>query len=262
MAGTPSHGTHVSGIIGAARDNDKGIQGIADKVRIMTLRAVPDGDEHDKDIANAIRYAVDNGAQIINMSFGKSFSPQKEWVDEAVKYAASKDVLLIHAAGNDAKNLDEEKNFPSPLFLDGTLAGNFLTVGASGDYTNGGLTAEFSNYGKAGVDVFAPGVGIYSTLPGGNKYGANSGTSMAAPVVSGIAALVLSYYPHLSAIQLKEILEKSVVQQTDPVNLPARGKEEKEEVLLSDISRTGGVVNAYQAVKMASEIKVPKKRKK
>ena len=191
MTGTPTHGTHCSGIIGAARNNGKGMNGIADNVKIMMVRAVPDGDEHDKDIANAIRYAVDNGAQVISMSFGKDFSPEKNWVDDAVRYAQSKDVLLVHAAGNDAKNIDTADNFPNPVFLNKQgRAKNFITVGASGDATNGGFTARFSNYGKSEVDVFAPGVNIYSTLPGGDKYGSLSGTSMAAPVVAGLGALI------------------------------------------------------------------------
>ncbi len=252
MAGTPSHGTHCSGIIGAVRNNGIGMDGIADNVRIMMIRAVPDGDEHDKDIANAIRYAVDNGAQVISMSFGKDFSPQKNWVDDAVKYAESKDVLLVHAAGNDAKNIDTAYNFPNPVFLDGSgRAKNFITVGASGDESNGGFTASFSNYGKNEVDVFAPGVNIYSTLPGGNKYGNFSGTSMAGPVVAGIAALVLEYFPDLSAQQLKYVIENSVRKITDPVKIPGTD----DMVSLSEICKTGGEVNAFNAVKLASTLK-------
>ena len=187
MASTPFHGTHCSGIIGAVRDNGIGVDGIADNVRIMMVRAVPDGDEHDKDIANAIRYAVDNGAQIISMSFGKDFSPQKQWVDDAVRYAQSKGVLMVHAAGNDAANIDSADNFPNPTFIDGNgRATTWITVGASGDPKLGGITASFSNYGKKEVDVFAPGVQIYSTIPTGNNYGTASGTSMACPVVCGI----------------------------------------------------------------------------
>src|SRR5690606_33216474 len=159
------HGTHVSGIIAAARNNGLGMDGVADNVRIMSIRAVPDGDEHDKDIALAIRYAVDNGARVINMSFGKGFSPEKQWVDEAVKYAQSKGVLLVHAAGNSARNIDTAWNFPTPLFNDKARATNWITVGASGDVKIGGITAGFSNYGKTEVDVFAPGVQIYSTVP-------------------------------------------------------------------------------------------------
>jgi subtilisin family serine protease len=252
MAGTPSHGTHCSGIIAAVRNNGLGMNGIADNVRIMMVRAVPDGDEHDKDIANAIRYAVDNGAEVISMSFGKGFSPQKSWVDDAVKYAQSKGVLLVHAAGNDAKDIDSTENFPNPVFLDGSgVAKNFITVGASGDPTNGGFTASFSNYGKKSVDVFAPGVNIYSTLPGGNKYGAMSGTSMATPVVAGVAALILEYFPDLSAEQVKYVIDHSAQPVAEKVKLPGTS----DSVNLADISVTGGELNAYNAVKLASTLK-------
>jgi subtilisin family serine protease len=258
MAGTPSHGTHCSGIIAAVRNNGKGMNGIADNVRIMMVRAVPDGDEHDKDIANAIRYAVDNGAQVISMSFGKSFSPEKNWVDDAVKYAQSKDVVLVHAAGNDAKDVDTAENYPNPIFRDNSgRAKNFITVGASGDATNGGFTASFSNYGKKEVDVFAPGVNIYSTLPGGDKYGNFSGTSMAAPVVAGLAALIREYFPDLSAEQVKYVIEKSVRPITDPVKLPGTD----EMVSLSDICKSGGEVNAFNAVKLAATLKGEKDTK-
>ena len=252
MASTPTHGTHCSGIIAGVRNNDKGGDGIADNVRIMMIRAVPDGDEHDKDIANAIRYAVDNGAQVVSMSFGKDFSPEKQWVDDAVQYAENKGVLLVHAAGNDAKNVDSSDNFPSPTFFDGkTRATNWITVGASGDLKNGGLTASFSNYGKKEVDVFAPGVQIYATLPGGNTYGKLSGTSMACPVVAGTAALLLEYFPSLSAKQLKYVIEKSAVAPNIDVTIPGTGDKTK----LSYISKTGGLLNAYEAVKLASTLK-------
>jgi len=256
MAATSFHGTHCSGIIGAIRGNGKGVDGVASDVRIMTIRAVPDGDEHDKDVALAIRYAVDNGAQIISMSFGKDFSPRKDWVDDAVKYAESKDVLLVHAAGNDAKDVDTDDNFPSALFKDGKYRpNNYITVGASGDPTNGGLTANFSNYGKNEVDVFAPGVQIYSSVPGGNTYGNASGTSMACPLVAGIGALTLQYYPNLSAKQLKYVIEKSAIQPDKKVMKP--GSDEK--VNLSDLSKTGGIANAYEALKLASTIKGERK---
>lgn len=256
MAATSFHGTHCSGIIGAIRGNGKGVDGVASDIRIMTIRAVPDGDEHDKDVALAIRYAVDNGAQIISMSFGKDFSPRKDWVDDAVKYAESKGVLLVHAAGNDAKDVDTEDNFPSALFKDGKYRpNNYITVGASGDPTNGGLTASFSNYGKNEVDVFAPGVQIYSSVPGGNTYGNASGTSMACPLVAGIAALTLQYYPNLSAKQLKYVIEKSAIQPDQKVMKP--GSDEK--VNLSDLSKTGGIANAYEALKLASIIKGERK---
>ncbi len=256
MASTPMHGTHCSGIIAAARNNGKGMDGIADNVRIMMLRAVPDGDEHDKDIALAIRYAVDNGAQIISMSFGKDFSPNKQWVDDAFKYAETKNVLLVHAAGNDAKNVDTEDNFPSPAFINGKgRASNVITVGASGDPKTGGLAASFSNYGKKEVDVFSPGVKIYSTIPGGNTYGNLQGTSMACPLVAGIAALTLEYFPNLSAKQLKYVIEKSAT--LPPYKVIKPGSDEM--VNLSDISHTGGIVNAYEALKLAATLKGERK---
>lgn len=242
------HGTHVAGIIGAVRNNGLGIDGISDNVRIMSIRAVPDGDEYDKDIALAIRYAVDNGARVINMSFGKSYSPQKQWVDDAVKYADRKGVLMVHAAGNDAKNVDTTFNFPSPSYLDGGKPVNWITVGASGDEKAGGLTASFSNYGKKSVDVFAPGVKIYSTVPGGNTYRNLQGTSMASPVVAGLAAFIMSYYPALTATQVKNIIEKTVSKPTQKVENPGN----KELVSLSELSVTGGIVNAYEAIKLAS----------
>jgi len=259
MANFSMHGTHCAGIIGAVRNNDKGMDGIADNVRIMSLRVVPDGDEHDKDIALAIRYAVDNGAKIISMSFGKSYSPQKYWVDEAFQYAESKNVLLIHAAGNDAKNVDTEANFPNPVYMNGKgRAGNVITVGASGDPKSGGLTASFSNYGKNEVDVFSPGVKIYSTLPGGTNYGNLSGTSMACPLVAGIAALTLEYFPTLSAKQLKYVIEKSAQVPGIKVNKPGTD----ETVELSELSRTGGIVNAYEALKLAATLKGENKPEK
>jgi subtilisin family serine protease len=250
MASTPFHGTHVAGIIGAVRNNGKGIDGIADNVRIMMIRAVPDGDEHDKDIALAIRYAVDNGAKVINMSFGKSYSPQKQWVDDAVKYAESKGVLLVHAAGNDAKNLDSDYNYPTPILLDGGKPTNWLTIGASGDPGNGGLSASFSNYGKKEVDVFAPGVNIYSTIPGGTTYGNASGTSMASPVTAGVAAFLLEYFPTLTPQQLKAVIEKSSVKPTIKAEKPGTD----EEVDFSELSKTGGLINAYEAAKLAQQI--------
>ncbi|MGJ7029796.1 S8 family peptidase [Niabella hirudinis] len=245
------HGTHVAGIVGAARNNDKGMDGVADNVQIMAVRAVPNGDEHDKDIAIAIRYAVDNGARVINMSFGKGFSPEKKWVDDAVKYAVDKGVLLVHAAGNDKENNDTTYNFPSAYYIDKSRPASWITVGASGPDAKSGLVAKFSNYGKKEVDVFAPGVLIYSSLPGGNVYGNQQGTSMAAPVVTGLAALIMSYYPDLSAVQVKEIIERSVVKPDEMVTNP----QTLAEVRLADLSVSGGIVNAYEAVKLADTYK-------
>lgn len=247
-----THGSHVSGIIGADRKNNLGIMGVADNVMIMGVRNTPNGDERDKDVANAIRYAADNGAKVINMSFGKAFSPDKEAVDEAIKYAVSKDVLLVQAAGNENKDIDVENNFPSRKYLNGEVASSYITVGASGFKDDETLKAEFSNFGKTSVDVFAPGVNINSTMPE-NMYKPESGTSMASPVVAGLAALIRSYYPKLTAVQVKEIILKSAVKINHNVTYIKDGKPTS--VPFSEICVTGGVVNAYNALKLAATYK-------
>jgi subtilisin family serine protease len=258
MGTDASHGTHVAGIIGAVRNNGKGINGIADFVEILPIRAIPDGDEHDKDVANAVRYAVDNGAWVINMSFGKSFSPEKKWVDDAMRYAESKGVLLIHAAGNDNKNIDFEDNFPSMNENNDTTRAfsNWISVGASGA-NDAELIASFSNFGKREVHVFAPGVKIYSTLPGGNTYGNMDGTSMASPVVAGLSALLLSYFPELSAAQIKDVILKSVYKPEG--NKYIKPGTEDELVGIDQLSVTGGIVNAYEAFRLASTLKGDRK---
>lgn len=248
-----SHGTHVAGIIGADRTNTLGIKGVADNVEIMGIRSVPNGDERDKDVANAIRYAVDNGAKVLNMSFGKAYSWDKKTVDEAVKYAVSKDVLLVQAAGNDNKNLEVEKSFPDRRYEGGGIASSYIVVGASGPKDDKTLKASFSNYGKTTVDVFAPGVQIYSTVPG-SKYEPYDGTSMASPVVAGLASLIRSYYPKLTAVQVKEIILKSVVKVNHNVDIEVE-EGEPLSVPFSDLCNTGGIVNAYNALKLAATYK-------
>lgn len=245
-----NHGTHVSGIIAADRNNDLGIKGIAEHVLIMPIRAVPNGDERDKDIANAIYYAVDNGADIINMSFGKSYSPGKKAVDKAVKYAEKKGVVLIHAAGNSSKETNPSNNFPNRYFSKKGEASNWIEVGASSWQANETLAAEFSNFSQTGVDLFAPGVDIYSTTPG-SEYENNSGTSMAAPTVAGVAALLLAYYPELKASQVKDILKASVYNKADQ-EVVKPGTEDR--VPFSQLSRTGGLVNAYKAIQLAESM--------
>ncbi|RZK26462.1 MAG: peptidase S8 [Flavobacterium sp.] len=300
------HGTHVSGIIGANRTNAAGIFGVAGNVSIMAIRVVPTGDERDKDVANGIRYAVDNGAKVINMSFGKSYKWDKKVVDEAVKYAESKGVLLVHAAGNDNQNNDVEENFPNkyyespeaeayklahkkqsladftppkpmpqnngmgmrpsisrpaivkPVPLDPAKyelphASNWIEVGASAYKDDENLKADFSNYGKYNVDVFAPGFLISSTVPD-NKYEELDGTSMASPVVSGLAALILSYYPELKPAQIREIIMKSVSKVPHKVKYKNE-KGENVRVLFSEICVSGGIVNAYEALKLAETYK-------
>jgi subtilisin family serine protease len=256
MGPDAKHGTHVAGIIGAVRGTAGGIDGIATNVKIMMVRTVPDGDERDKDIANAIRYAADNGASVINMSFGKGFSPEKAAVDEAVKYADSKGVLMVHAAGNDGENLAEKPSFPTPAYLGGGKPNNWIEVGASSWKGLDSLAAPFSNYGKAQVDVFAPGVDILSTVPGGG-WERQSGTSMAAPVVTGLAALLMSYYPNLSAADVKRIILDSATRYADQ-KVVRPGAENGEQVSFGSLSITGGVVNAYSAVKLAEQMSATK----
>ncbi len=242
------HGTHVAGIIGAVRNNELGMDGIADNISLMIVRTVPDGDERDKDVANAVRYAVENGADVINMSFGKGYSPQKEYVDSAFKFADEQGVLVIHSAGNDGNNIDSTFTYPNKFYTDGGSSSNFITVGASSWRTaiDSTLAASFSNYGQT-VDIFAPGVDVYSTVPD-NGYKANSGTSMAGPVVSGVAALIMAYYPEFTASDVKEILLQSATKVT---NTPVYKPGSKEVVDFSSLSATGGIVNAFEALKLA-----------
>jgi len=256
------HGTHVAGIIGAIRNNGIGVNGIADNVRIMSVRTVPDGDERDKDVANAIIYAVNNGASVINMSFGKGYAWDKDAVDKAVKYARKHDVLLVHAAGNSSQNNDETDNFPNDQYRKAgwfkpKKADNWLEVGAISWQDGEEIPASFTNYGKQNVDVFSPGVDIYSTVPG-NKYKHLDGTSMAAPVVAGLAAVLRSYYPRLTAVQVKDVIMQSV----EKLHVKVKKPGSDELVPFSELSQTGGVVNGYNAVRLADKTLGKKKLKK
>lgn len=248
-----SHGTHVAGIIGAERNNGIGVNGVANNVAIMSIRAVPNGDEYDKDIARGIRYAVDNGARIINGSFGKSFSPNAQWVYDAIKYAADNNVLFVHAAGNDGADLDNpvNANFPNDQVNNGPeIADNVITVGALNPKYGSELVASYSNYGKINVDIFAPGTDIYSTYPN-NDYEYSPGTSMAAPGVAGVAALVMSQYPSLTAAQVKKIILQSGLPIKTKVVL---GKNTGKSASLDEISTSGKIANAYNALVMASKV--------
>jgi subtilisin family serine protease len=248
------HGTMVAGIIAATRDNNIGINGIASDVRIMVLRTTPNGDERDKDVALAIIYAADNGADIINMSFGKQFSPQKEFVDKAVKYAESKGVLMIHSAGNSGENIDVTESFPTDKYLDGGEATNWISVGASQMIINKEFAADFSNYGAKQVDIFAPGVDIIST-DSCNMYNMHSGTSFSGPVVTGVAALVLSYFPKITPQQMVELLMKSSSKVTKPKSIlePSLTAEKRAKTSFSSLSKSGGIVNAYNALLLAQQ---------
>ncbi|MFI8377777.1 S8 family peptidase [Leeuwenhoekiella sp. NPDC079379] len=243
------HGTHVAGIIAAQRDNGIGMNGVANNVKIMTVRAVPDGDERDKDIALALRYAVDNGAKVINTSFGKYFATNPEWVYDAIKYAAKKDVLIVNAAGNESIDLDMgDTVYPNDQLDNLTeFADNVITVGALNYKYGGKMVASFSNFGKSNVDVFAPGVQIWSTTPD-NSYQFLQGTSMASPEVAGVAAMLRSYYPQFSAAQIKQIILKSGVTTNIQVSAGENGEVVKP---FNTLSKTGKMVNMYNAFKMA-----------
>lgn len=246
------HGTHVAGIIAAERNNGIGINGVAKNVQIMSLRAVPDGDEYDKDIALAIRYAVDNGAKVLNTSFGKYFSQNPEWVRDAIKYAADNDVLIVNAAGNDALDMDVSNIFPNDQDPENVteFADNFLTVGASNYEYGSKLIASFSNYGKTNVDVFAPGTKIWSTTPL-NKYEFLQGTSMASPAVAGVAVLIRSYYPKLTAAQVKNVIMQSGLASKADVVV---GGDPKDVRAFNELSVSGRMVNLYNALILADKL--------
>ena len=246
-----SHGTHVAGIIAAERNNGKGVNGVANNVKIMSLRTVPNGDEYDKDVALAIRYAVDNGAKIINGSFGKSYSPHSDWVRDAIAYASQNDVLFVHAAGNDSDDVDAKPNFPDDNINNGPEVSNtYIRVGALAPKYGSGMVASFSNYGKRNVDVFAPGAQVYSTTPE-NEYDTKGGTSMAAPAVAGVAALIRSYYPSLTAAQVKQIIMDSGLPLKAKVIVGGNPNNVKP---FSDLSKSAKLVNAYNALILAKQI--------
>ncbi len=246
-----SHGTHVAGIIAAERNNNKGADGVANNVKIMVIRAVPNGDEYDKDVAHAIRYAVDNGAKVINGSFGKSYSPHSDWVRDAIAYAAQKDVVFVHAAGNDSVDLDVEYNFPNDQVNNGKeVSDSFITVGSLDPIYGPKMVSGFSNYGKINVDVFAPGGKVYSTTPQ-NEYDTKGGTSMASPGVAGIAALIRSQYPNLKASQVKDIIINSGIPLTTKVVVGGDANNIKS---FSTLSKSGKIANAYNALIMAEKL--------
>lgn len=246
-----SHGTHVAGIIAAGRNNGKGANGVANNVKIMSVRAVPNGDEYDKDIALAIRYAADNGAQIINTSFGKYYSPHSDWVRDAIVYAASKDVLIVNAAGNEAIDLDTKNVYPNDAIDNGPeISDNFITVGSLDSKYGSGMVSAFSNYGKINVDIFAPGGQIYSSVPD-NKYKTYGGTSMASPAVAGIAALIRSYYPKLTAPQVKKVILDSGLALTTKVMI---GGDPSNVKPFSELSKSQKIANAYNALILADQM--------
>jgi len=251
------HATKVTGIIGANRNNNLGIKGFSENIKIMPLITSYSGDENDKDIAMAIYYAVDNGAKVINMSFGKEFSVHQHWVTDAFKYAEKHDVLLVHASGNERFNIDENSYYPSDNNFDETteFCNNFINVGSTSASLDSTFVSSFSNYGKIKVDLFAPGEKIYTTTKE-NAYETDSGTSLAAPMVSGTAALIWSYYPKLTAVQIKRIIMDSGVPYNLEVIVP--GTKDKK-VSFSELSKSGKVLNVYNALKLAEKVSKQKK---
>lgn len=246
-----SHGTHVAGIIAAERNNGIGVDGVANNVLIMPVRTVPNGDEYDKDVALAIRYAVDNGAKVINGSFGKYYSTHSDWVREAIAYAGEHDVLFVNAAGNEGKDLDKVAIYPNDQVDNGPeVSNNFITVGALAPKYGPDMVAGYSNYGKINVDLFAPGSEIYSTTPE-NDYESYNGTSMAAPAVAGVAALVRSYYPDLTAGQVKQVLMSSGLAAKTNVIVGGDADNVKP---FADLSKSGKMVNAFNALIVASHM--------
>lgn len=243
-----SHGSHVAGIIAGLPHGDEVQYGVAYKVaKIMTVRTVPDGDERDKDVANAIRYAVDNGAKILNMSFGKPVSPGKKQVWDAMKYAENKGVLLVKAAGNDNQNIGENEYFPTNFFTqqdEKPFISSMIVVGASTNDKDF-LRASFSNYNAKMVDVFAPGQEIYSAVPDA-KYEYFPGTSMASPMVAGAAAVLWAYMPNLTPVQIKEALVKTANKSS--VNAMIKSNENNQ---FDKISVAGGVIDLYKAAQYA-----------
>ncbi|WP_162200398.1 S8 family serine peptidase [Kordia jejudonensis] len=246
------HSIVVSGILGAKKDNGIGIQGISNNIKIMPVVMVASGDEHDKDVALAIRYAVDNGASVINMSWGKNFSTEETWVHDAIKYAEKHDVLLVTAAGNEGRSIDEDKYYLNDYLEEEEIVNNFMVIGANNYKITERLVASFSNYGKKHVDIFAPGIYIYTTDTN-NKYKFSRGTSLASPIVSGIAALIRSYYPNLSASEVKMILMESGTSFDLKVRVLDKN-DKKIYVPFSELSKSGKVVNAYNALVLAEEI--------
>ncbi|MBC2838309.1 S8 family serine peptidase [Robiginitalea sp. SC105] len=246
------HAIGVAGVLAARRDQGLGVQGIANPIRIMPVVMVAEGDEHDKDVALAIRYAVDNGARIINMSWGKRQSLYPEWVADAIRYASERDVLLVHSAGNLADDLDAVDYYPLDYTRDGEFTRSFITVGALAPRRGRSLVARFSSYGQRNVDLFAPGDLIY-TAQTGNTRAFKQGTSFAAPLVARVAALVWSYYPDFSAAEIKDILLASATRIDAEVYLPQKDEQaERELVPFSRLSRSGGILNAFAALQLAA----------
>ena len=244
-----NHSTEVSSIIAAKRENNLGIKGFSDNIKIMPLPVCPSGDEHDRDIALAVKYAVDNGAKVINMSFGKDLSMYPELISEALQYAEKHNVLIVHAAGNNGINIDNSTFYPND-YNKIEICNNFITVGSINKNYGEKMVSSFSNYGKVNVDLFAPGEDIYTAIPD-NQYGFDSGTSLAAPMVSGTAALIWLYYPKLNVQQVKQIILESGTPYDLEVIVP--GTKDKK-VKFSELSKTGKVLNVYNAMQMAKEM--------
>ncbi len=241
----PYHGTGVASIIGGIH-NENTVDGMVQPVKLMILRVVPNGDERDKDVALAIRYAINNGADIINLSFAKKYSVNPSFVEEAIKDAIEKDVLIVQAAGNWVYNNDTVPHYPTGM-IDDKKAENYIVVGASDKIDNENVLAYFANYGKESVDIFAPGMDIPACELKGT-YGKGSGSSDAAPIVAGAAALIKAYYPDLSAAQIKKVIMQSAYRpQTKKVKVPGN---DKMLVTMDELCVSGGIMNLFRAIEL------------
>lgn len=255
LTGNPSVGTGLAGVIAAKRGNDIGIDGIADNAELMLIRAVPEGDGYDKDIAVAIRYAIKNGADIILIATHKKVAEDKDIVRLALEEAEQEDILIVHAVGESPRDIDNNPTYPSGLKEDGSYYNNFINVAAS---NVNGLPLSLSNYGKKNVDLFAPGVDVYS-CDAGDNYFKLTGTNASAAVVTGVAALIKSRFPKLTASQIKEIIVSTATNApTEGVFYPfvsEASNETPKTAQYSDLCRSGGIIDAAAAVQKAMNIK-------
>lgn len=248
-------GTMEAGIIVAKRENGLGGNGIMDQAEIMTLRVAANGEPYLKDIALAIRYAVDHQADIIMLPVQNTLYPedQKKWISEALEYAESKGVFCITPAWEGAQDLAVETYYPNRWMTGKKELTNLMVVCSSDKNGNPSMN---SNYGAKEVDLYAPGMEIYSTYTG-DTYQSGTGLGLAAATTVGVAALIKAYYPHLTGTQIRNILLETVTSRKDAEvekGIIVDGKPTQDLFLFGDLCLSGGIINAYQAVVAADKI--------